>query len=463
MQTLLLLALVVADPPSKPFDPVGIWEGTLDAGVVKLRLAFTITKAADGSLTATMDSVDQGAKGIPIKEAKFADGRLTFDLPKQGAKYAGIPNAAGDSVEGTWSQSGHEFALGLKRVAKATEPSRPQTPAKPYPYVEEEVTIDNAAAGVKLAGTLTRPKGGGPFPAVVLVSGSGPQDRDESLFGHKPFLVLADHLTRKGIAVLRYDDRGVGKSTGKSSDATTADFGTDAYAAVTFLRARKEIDLKRVGIAGHSEGGVIAPMVAAQHPDEVGFIVMLAGTGLPGDEVLRTQLAALLRARGIDDAGIDLRRRRQQIILSIVKAGGDAAKVNEAVGKFFDDLSEEDRQQFADAERKVGEAEYRTVATPWMRYFLGHDPRPTLRKVRCPVLALNGEHDLQVTPKDNLPAVAAALKEGGNTRATAREMPGLNHLFQHCKTGGVEEYGQSEETFSPEALATIADWILALK
>lgn len=461
----LFAATLFADTPPPP-DVAGIWEGSLDAGVIKLRLAFKVKKDADGKLTTKMDSADQGVKDIPIESTSFADGQLKFDSPSMKAEYSGKLSADGKTITGEWKQAGQTFPMELKRVEKATEVRRPQEPKKPYPYLEEEVTIANQEADVQLAGTLTRPKDGGPFAAVLLVSGSGPQDRDEAILGHRPFLVIADYLTRQGIVVLRCDDRGVGKSTGKHGTATTADFATDAYAAVKYLKSRPDIDPKRIGIAGHSEGGLIGPIVAAQHPDAIGFLILLAGPGLPGDEILRDQAEAVNRAGGATESDINQNRELQLQLLAIAKAGGPkeevAKKLADATAKFIETLSEDDKKK-AEKEMKVAKQQLEMLSTPWFHYFLNHDPRPTLKKVRCPVLALNGEKDVQVTPKENLEAVGKALREGGNTRVTLTELAGLNHLFQHCKTGHPKEYNSIDETFAPEALEAMAKWILGLK
>jgi pimeloyl-ACP methyl ester carboxylesterase len=454
--------LLAQDPPAKP-APAGVWEGPLKVGPLELRLAFHVKKADDGKLSATMDSIDQGAKGIPCGEVAAAEKKLTIDVPKLKASFAGDLSADGQTAKGDWTQSGQSFPLELKRVEKPSTLNRPQLPKKPYPYPAEDVTFENPAAdNIKLAGTLTLPTGGGPFPAVVLVSGSGPQDRDETLMGHKPFLVLADHLTRKGVAVLRFDDRGTGKSGGKFEGATSADFATDAHAAVTYLKGRKEIDPKRVGLAGHSEGGVIIPMVAADHPADVAFLVLMAGTGVPGDEISRRQQKDMLKAMGVSDKDLaGVQDFLAKLLPVAVKPGpaDEKAKAMKAITKeFIDGLPEEDRKKVGAIEPLVAR-----LTDPWMLYFLAHDPRPVLGKVRCPVLAVNGELDTQVAADVNLPAIAAALKAGGNGRVTTKAFPGLNHLFQHAKTGALSEYGQIEETFAPEALTTISEWIAGVK
>jgi hypothetical protein len=295
---------------------------------------------------------------------------------------------------------------------------------------------------------------------VVLVTGSGPQDRDESLLGHRPFAVLADHLTRQGIAVLRYDDRGVAKSTGRFADATSADFAEDALAAVHYLRTRREVG--KIGIAGHSEGGVIAPMVAVRSPD-VAFLVLLAGTGLPGDSILKMQSRLIARASGVSAEMIELSARAQTRMFAAVIEGGDSAAMRARLRQ----IGAEALAQMTEEQRRASrltpaamEANIAQISTPWFRYFLAYDPRPTLRRVRVPVLALNGSLDLQVPPKEDLAAIAAALREGGNRDVRTIELPGLNHLFQTTTTGAPTEYAQIEETMSPAALSAISAWIL---
>jgi fermentation-respiration switch protein FrsA (DUF1100 family) len=341
--------------------------------------------------------------------------------------------------------------LVLHRVKDESELElrRPQNPTKPYPYRDEEVAYDNKAQNVTLAATLTIPPGKGPFPAVVLITGSGPQDRDESLLGHKPFLVLSDYLTRHGIAVLRADDRGTGKSTGDFATATTADFATDTEAGVAYLKTRPEIDAHKIGLIGHSEGGIIAPMIAARNP-EVAFIVMMAGSGVPGDEILVAQVQAIAESSGKTHEEAVKAAVRQREILALIKAEKDPAK-----------LEKELREKLATEglEAQLG-VEIKALTSPWFRYFMTYDPAIALRKVTCPVLAINGEKDMQVPPKQNLPPIRKALEQGGNKHFEVDELPGLNHLFQTAKTGSPNEYAQIEETMSPVALEKMASWIL---
>lgn len=459
LSLVLGLAAMADDKPAAK-NAAGIWQGTIKVGAVELRVVVKINKKDDGSLTGTLDSPDQGAKDLALDSIVLKDDKLTFELKLAGASFEGKLNMDGKEAEGEWKQGGTAFPLVLKRTDKAPTLNRPQEPKPPYPYREEEVSYENTKAKVKFAGTLTLPQGAGPFPAVLLITGSGPQDRDETIFAHKPFKVLADHLTRKGIAVLRVDDRGVGGSTGNVSTSTTADFAEDALAGVAFLKGRKEINPKQIGLLGHSEGGIIAPLAAAQS-DDIAFIVLLAGTGLPGEEILYMQGQLILKAEKASDKDLADQKRVQERIFAILKKEKDETAIKKQLAELEEELGKEvpdekDRARMKGAmKQQVG-----IVLSPWFRYFLTLDPRPALGKVRCPVLAINGELDLQVPPKENLAAIQKALKEAGNTDVTVKEIAGANHLFQMCKTGKVSEYGKIEETMSPAVLELISDWVV---
>ena len=443
----------------------GDWSGVLDVGAAKLTLVLHVTAEAAGGLKATLDSPDQGASGIPVDAVTFQDGTLKFEMKRLMATFEGVLNKEGTEISGKFTQGGASFPLALKRGVKPREaPQRPQEPKPPYPYREEEVSYANPnAPGVTLAGTLTLPDGAGPFPAVLLITGSGPQDRNESLLGHKPFLVLADHLTRQGIAVLRVDDRGIGKSTGKFGLATSQDFASDALAGVEFLKAHKQINPHQIGLIGHSEGGLIAPLVATKSKD-VAFIVLMAGPGVTGEEILYEQGTLLGRAAGAPEQSVTHNRKLQAEMFAIVKAEKDPAvaeqKLKELLTKRVAELPEAQRKQ-AEASPAAMDAQIRQVNSPWFRYFLTYDPRPALSAVRVPVLALNGELDLQVPPKQNLPEIEKALKAAGNRDYRILELPKLNHLFQTAQTGGFAEYEKIEETISPSALNAMSEWILA--
>ncbi|MGA3024873.1 MAG: alpha/beta fold hydrolase [Bryobacteraceae bacterium] len=443
-------------------DISGPWRGTLEPGMMRLRLGLNVTRADSGTLAATLDSYDQGALGIPVDSIGLDGNRVTFTIAGPGISYQGTLSAGGNEIDGKFTQGGMSFPLKLTRGAGSDNAvKRPQQPKPPYPYKEEEVTVDNTKGAVRLGGTLTLPAGTGPFPAVVLLSGSGPHDRDETLFGHKPFLVIADSLTRRGTAVLRFDDRGVGKSSGIKMASTEDDLAGDAMACVEYLRSRKDILPRSVGLIGHSEGGILAPLAAAGSPD-VAFIVMLAGPAIPGEELLKLQARALMHAAGASDEHIQAENDVQDRLFALIRGGGDPKameqKLHAALREYLAKLPEEQRKALGDAQA-FEDSQVKTIMTADLRSIILSDPAKTLRKVRCPVLGLNGGLDLQVPADANLPALAGALAAAGNPDYAIVKLPGLNHLFQTARTGLVGEYGAIEETFSPTALDIIGAWI----
>lgn len=440
----LVAALAMATSVAHGQEAAGDWHGRLQVSGVELRIGVTI----EGP-TGTLRSPDQGPGMIPIQDVVFEGGRLTFAVPAIKGRFEGQWDAARAAWSGKWIQ-GQTIALVLEKGPLA-EVIRPQVPAKPYPYREEEVGFDSAP-GVKLSGTLTTPPGAGPFPAAVLITGSGPQDRDESLLGHQPFLVLADALTRRGIAVLRYDDRGVGRSTGNHAAAVSADFAVDAAAAASFLRMRSEIDPRRIGLIGHSEGGLIAPMVAQLDP-KIAFLVLLAGPAVPGHALMNAQRRAISGVMGISP---QVAARNEAVVAridSLIAESKDVTVANAEVLKILTAAAVE-----AGVDPKVVIAQSALLTTPWYRAFVAYDPVPALARLRIPVLALHGSNDLQVVPAQNVPAMRAALRR--DHAAQVVELPGLNHLFQTSATGDPREYGRIEETFAPVALKTIADWVV---
>jgi pimeloyl-ACP methyl ester carboxylesterase len=447
--------------PATPTGVEEIYEGKLEVGAAELRLVFHLFKQNDGSYAGTMDSPDQEARGLVLDEVSVKEEVVRLELKSAKLVFEGKRSKDGQEITGDFTQGGLSVPFTVKRVAKPTESRRPQLPQKPYPYDEVEVVYENAKDGIKLAGTLTLPRSKGPFPAVLLITGSGPQDRDETLMGHKPFLVLADYLTRRGIAVLRVDDRGVGGSTGKVADATSADFAEDVLAGVEFLKGRKEINAAQIGLIGHSEGGIIAPLVASRCRD-IAFIVLLAGTGLPGDEILYLQGAAILKVAGADAAHLARQKTLQERMFAVLRAEKDNGLAEKKLRQVLEDLTsnlgKEEKKQMLDAQPLL-EGQIQAALSPWFRHFLVYDPRPALRKVTCPVLALNGAKDVQVDAGVNLKAIEEALKEAGNKDVTIRELSDLNHLFQTCKTGAIAEYRVIEETLAPVVLETIAKWI----
>lgn len=462
LSALLCIVPVVAGDTIKASSLAGSWLGTLKLTPgAELRVVFNLTAKPDGSLSGTLDSPDQGATGIPVTKITFENGRLHIGVDSVMGAFEGTPSADGSEISGQWTQGGVSLPLALKPVKEAPKPQRPQEPKKPYPYVSEDVTYQNAKASVTLAGTLTMPRTGGPFPAVILISGSGSQDRDETVFGHRPFLVLADYLTRRGIAVLRVDDRGVGGSKGDVAQATSEDFTRDVLAGVGYLKTRRQIDPGRIGLIGHSEGGCIAPMAAVKSSD-VSFIVLLAGTGVTGDLVIESQIAGSLKAGGVDQARIDSAIDDQRRIDAVVRTETNPDLAKEKIRRIIVDalskLDEERKRAIGDHDAYVN-AQVKAATSPWFRFFVTHDPKETLREVKCPVLAVNGSLDVQVVASLNLPAIEQALRAGKNPDFTVKELPGLNHLFQTAKTGGAEEYARIEETLSPVAMETVAKWI----
>ena len=437
----------------------GSWLGTLKISTIELRIVFKVSENEDGSLKATLDSPDQGAFDIQVDSVLFNDPGIKFIVSSIAGFYEG--KFEEDSITGTWNQGGSSFPLTLKRSEEIEPPKRPQEPKPPFPYIEEVVAFENKEAGLTLAGTFIYPESGESFPAVILISGSGPQNRNEELLGHKPFLVLADHLARSGIAVLRFDDRGIGKSTGDFSSATTKDFATDVLAGIEFLKPRKEIDKDKIGLIGHSEGGLIAPLASVQS-DDVDFIVLMAGPGMTGREILRLQTALILRAQGTDEEtiadNVEIGLKMYDIIINEKDSSAAREKLKEISNESYNEMSEEEKTRFGDPD-KFFDQQVNVLLSPWFRFFLEYDPYPTLIKVKVPLLAINGEKDLQVPPKENLELIEKAMKERGNENYKIAELKSLNHLFQEAETGSPNEYAKIEQTISPVALNIISEWI----
>jgi fermentation-respiration switch protein FrsA (DUF1100 family) len=460
LSAFLLIALFsmnIVQAQCKQF--AGQWNGALKVQGIQLRLVFNISCKGD-TASASFDSPDQGAKGIAFEKVTIEGTQLTIEAPALRANYKAT--LIGDTLlDGTWSQGGMSLPLVLLRSEKPITINRPQEPQKPYPYHTEEVQFESKSLGITLSGTLSLPKGNGPFKAVVLVSGSGPQNRDEELLSHKPFLVLADYLTRQGIAVLRYDDRGIGLSGGDFSTATSLDFADDAEGALEYLLKRPEIDKNKIGIAGHSEGGMIAPVVAARNT-KVAFIVMLAGPGQKSIDLMADQARLVSVAEGETEAAIaESLQLNAQLFDILLKQPNDSIALHEMKSLALETIESSKALSAEEKKLQIDQLPItlKRVLNPWFRMFIAWDPAVWLEKVKCPVLAINGSNDLQVPANKNLPLVEAALKKGGNKQATTVELKGLNHLFQHCETGSPSKYGTIEETFAPEALEAIAMWM----
>ncbi|MEC5166837.1 pimeloyl-ACP methyl ester carboxylesterase [Flavobacterium sp. PL11] len=456
----ILLFTIFISFTSQAQDITGQWNGVLKVQGIQLRLVFNVSKVENG-YASTMDSPDQGAKGIPVTKTSFENSKIKFEVSNAMIQYDG--ELQGNEIIGTFKQGGQAFPMNLSRKAIEKEiVKRPQEPVKPYSYYSEDVTFQNTTANITLAGTLTLPKKEGKFPVVVLISGSGPQNRDEELAGHKPFLLISDHLTKNGIAVLRYDDRGVAQSKGDFSSATSADFATDVESAIAYLKTRKEINKNKIGLVGHSEGGIIASMVASRSKD-VSFIILLAGTGIQGDQLLLLQQNLIAKANGASETEINKSLAINAKIFELVVKSDDNQKLKMDVTKEINVAIKNDPTTTIPngmTQEQFVALQVNQVTSPWMDYFIKYNPASALEKVKCPVLAVNGEKDLQVAPKENLSAIKNALIKGGNKDVTTIEFPNLNHLFQESTTGSPNEYASIEQTFAPIALDEITKWIV---
>lgn len=444
----------------------GSWLGSLNSGVTTLRLVFNIYLTEQDAFQATLDSPDQGGRGIPLGDVSVTGDSLRIEAPMLQGFYLGKFTST-SSIQGTWNQAGRTFVVNLEKLDSSFVLNRPQEPVAPFPYKEEEVSFHQIAQGFTLAGTLTIPEGQGPFPALVMVSGSGSQNRDEEIFGHRPFWVIADHLTRKGIAVLRYDDRGVGKSGGMATGATTADLAIDTRSALDYLLSRSDLDPSRLGIIGHSEGGLIAFLLASEYKD-ISFIVTLAGPGVDGRTILLEQSEYISRLSGVSESIREDNRNVMGKVYDFMITSDthdvwaeDVTKFTSTYysGKQDNNFSEEDIGRIRrNILTSIPESAY-----AWMRYFVSSDPSSYFASISCPVFALNGGKDCQVLAEKNINAIKKGLQSAGNRQVTTLVLPELNHLFQHCNTGLPSEYNQIEETFDPDALELISDWILQLQ
>lgn len=449
--SLLIVLFTILTASTAMAQIEGYWKGEMNVGVQKLETAFDI-KAIENGYASTFDVPAQGAYDIPVDETTFQDGHLQLTMSAMGARYSGT--LKDNVIEGEFTQNGMTFSLNLARAEmKEQKKTRPQDPQPPFHYQIEEVTFVNEKEGNTLAGTLTIPEGEGPFPAMVLVSGSGQQNRDEELMNHRPFWVIADYCARHGIAVLRYDDRGVGGSDGEVKNATSMDFSYDAEAAFDYLRNRKEINAAKVGILGHSEGGVINFMVSSRRP-EVAFLVSLAGPSVNGIAVLKEQQAAILRASGMTEEMVQFNGNANAQMFDIIETSNDREEADSLLRQLVKGWGYNEEL----TEQTVGQ-----MASPWMYYFLRYDPTDAIVKTNCPALLLNGSKDLQVIASQNLPGYEKIIAEHGKTNLTLSELPDLNHLFQHCETGSPNEYFEIEETISPEVLEMVVGFVKGIE
>jgi len=432
----------------------GDWYGSLNVQGMNMKLVFHIVETDDG-YAATFDSPSQGAAGIPFTSAVRNENTITLTADNIAATYtAALEN---ETLNGIWKQGVNEFELVMSRTDQEVKgPNRPQEPKGALPYKAEDIFFENSASDITLAGTLTLPEGNGPLPAVILISGSGPQDRDEYFMSHRPFLVIADHLTRQGIAVLRYDDRGFGESTGNHGSATSLDFATDAAAAVAYLKTRDEIDNEHIGLAGHSEGGLIAPIVAADDAD-VAFIILLAGPGVSGVEIQKQQIESFAPMMGLTPEQIEEEKRNIEQIAAIVRETDLGGELNQKIAEFFlSKMPEGDTFMGMNKEEFINQ-KLMELNRPWYKYFIDHNPAEFLKEVNVPILAINGSRDVQVSPQ-NLEYIREATSH--NNQVTITEYPGMNHLFQNCTSCMMSEYPTIETTISPIVLQDLSKWIL---
>jgi pimeloyl-ACP methyl ester carboxylesterase len=458
----------------KAQDIAGSWQGAINAGGADLHLVFNIGKTSDTSYTSTFDSPDQKAFGIPCSKTYKIKDSVFIEIAIIKGAYKGLWDGKND-ITGVYSQGAAHLSLNMKRLTDADKaqmsktPERPQTPKPPYNYFSEDVEYDNANKTLHYGATFTRPNGDGKYPAVIIITGSGTQDRDGTLFGHKLYWVLADYLTKNGIAVLRVDDRGAGKSSEGNNIAkvTSADLSHDVEASLNYLETRTDVNKKHLGLIGHSEGGIIAPMVAAKRKD-VDFIVLWAGPIVGGAELNTQQNAYSLKRSGVDSiavkAFINLHRKE----LALFASSPDTTSLNQKILSVFDTWKKEQPQSISDALHVKGNTIFGQdilkiydglYTLPWMRYFITYDPATDLGKVKCRVLAINGSKDTQVDAKSNLARIKEILTKNGNKNFETKELPGLNHLLQTATTGDVSEYEKISETISPDAMKIISDWI----
>ncbi len=448
---------------------VGNWNGNITVNGQSIPIVFHFFKDSTAKLNGKWDSPSQKAMNLPCSDVTINGDSIMVGLKIISGFYEG-KFMNGDSIAGTWHQGQGQLSLNISRTDGETfkQPQRPQSPKPPFNYKVEDVTYSNDDKSIQYGATFTKPNESAnkKFPAILLITGSGKQDRDENIFDHKPFAVIADYLTKRGIAVLRVDDRGMGQTTGNFDTSSSEDFAKDVEAGIKYLLSRKDVDTKHIGLIGHSEGGMIAPLVAALDKD-VAFIVMLAGTAVSGAVINDFQNVLPLKSAGVNDSDIQKYLDLHHALVKEATSAQNPDEYKSEVSKIYlnwrknqspetiSDLIEGTDEQVI----PVLQSKYSTFHSKWWKFFLVHNPAKDLEKLSIPVLALNGEKDVQVDPKVNLPAIESALKKSKSKNYKTIELSGLNHLFQHCKTCTIDEYGEMEETFSPDALKIIGDWI----
>lgn len=473
MKKLLIAALAFCFAGQlKAQDITGSWAGAISVGGVKLHLVFNIKKTSDTGYSSTFDSPDQKAFGIACSSTYVKKDSLFIGMAIIKGGYKGL-FAGNDSVSGVFTQGPGKRPLGIKKITDAEKASlsadkvRPQTPKQPYGYYSEEVEYDNADKSLHYGATFTRPDGDRKYPAVIIISGSGTQDRNGTMMGHQPYWVLADYLTKNGIAVLRVDDRGAGKSSlgPDINQKTSVDFSYDVEASLNYLETRPDVNKKHLGLIGHSEGGMIAPMVAARRKD-VSFIVLWGGPGVSGAQILAEQSARALKERGVDSVSVAAYKKLHFSILSLFAMSATQADLDQQIPPVVEAWKKDQTQKTLDALNIPNTTMDNILKnydglydSGWLRFFISYDPAIALSKVKCPVLAVTGEKDTQVNAAENLGRIKEVLTKSGNKDFEVKAIPGVNHLFQTAKTGDVSEYEQITETMSPVAMNIICSWI----
>lgn len=466
MRTLMLLALqlfVALCFGQKKFN--GLWDGKLAVGGgIELRIVFNFSADSANKLKLVVELPEQGTNVTP-SEVIFSGDTVNVEIKEALVKFRGIL-VNDSSIKGEWKQAGMSSPLNLQKTDKIFKAVRSQTPVPPFPYKSEDVEYFNADKSIKYAGTITIPPGKGPFPAAILITGSGQQNRDEETMGHKPFAVIADHLTRQGMVILRVDDRGIGGTTGDMK-VTTADFAKDVMVGLNYLKKRPEVNAKKLGMIGHSEGGMMAPMIAAERKD-IDFIVLLAAPGVKTIDLMTEQNQAILSKTPMNKNYIQVYSRLYRKIVETINNTVDPTAVRENITQVVDKwrdttdktavmmttgiFNTKKRDEFVNAFASLAE-------NPWYKYYFKFDPAPYLEKLSCKVLALNGDKDIQVLSTSNLEGIRTALKRSKVKTSEVIEMPGLNHLFQTCKECTLVEYSKLDETFSPAALNKMSEWL----
>jgi pimeloyl-ACP methyl ester carboxylesterase len=450
----IILLIALSSVTSNAQEIVGTWQGSLEIQGMNLPIVFNISKSENG-LISTMDSPKQGAKDIPVTATKFENDTLSITMQNLRLKFVGILEKG--KVDGVFSQNGMKMPMLLSKIENGESTlKRPQTPKAPFDYSIEEVSFINPTEKNYLAGTLTTPKNIKDFPVVILITGSGSQNRDEEILGHKAFWVIADDFTKKGIGVLRLDDRGIGLSTVGIKNPTSANFATDISAAVDFLSKK---GFKKIGLVGHSEGAMIAPITAFSNK-KVAFIVSMSGPGIPINQLMMLQTEAVLNVNATAKEDIDAALKLNTKIYSFVKTYSGQNREKDLEEFMVSELKKAQQNLTEDQILRTAKTQAKEISNPWFTYFLKYNPDAYWNKIKIPVLAINGNLDVQVLAKQNLAGIKTSLEKAKNNTFEIKEFAGKNHLFQDAKTGSQAEYGEIEQTIAPDVLDFMSSWIL---